>query len=95
MNMIKKSVKAKEADKPPLEITSEEALAFIRELQKKFRRAPRTKAEKARVQEYLAKFTDRELRAVGSRVQSDLMLRPPETIPPKTVRKPTRRKRRD
>jgi hypothetical protein len=90
--MIKKSVKAKKADKLPLEITSEEALAFIRKMQKKFRRAPRTKTEKARLQKYLARFTDRQLRAVGSRVQSDLMLRPPQTIPPKKVRKPPRKR---
>jgi hypothetical protein len=46
------------------------------------------------VQAYLAGFTDRYLRAVGTRVQGDLMLRPPVTIAPKSVRKPTMTKRR-
>ena len=57
------------------EITSEAALAFIREMQKRFPKAPRTKAEKARLQEYLASFDDAYLKAVGSRVQGDLMFR--------------------
>jgi hypothetical protein len=85
---------AKKREQPPLHITSEEALTFIRKMQKAFPTAPRTRAEKERLQKYLAKFTDRELRAVGSRVQSDLMLRPPVTVPPKNVRKPTKRTRR-
>jgi hypothetical protein len=92
--MIKRSAKATKADTPPLEITSEQALAFIRKMQKAFPKAPRTKAEKERLQKYLAKFTDRELRAVGTRVQGDLMLRPPVTIAPKRVRKRTMTKRR-
>ena len=79
--MAKKSAKAEP------EITSEAALAFIREMQKRFPKAPRTKAEKERLQKYLASFSDRDLRAVGSRVQSDLMLRPPRTIHPENFKK--------
>jgi len=84
---------AKRAGKEPFEITSEEALAFIRRMQKRFRTAPRTKAGMARLQKYLAKFTDQQLRAVGRRVQGDLMLRPPKTIPAQNVRKRKQRKR--
>jgi hypothetical protein len=60
--------------------TSEEALDFVRRMQKAFPKTPRTKKELAALRKYLAKFTDAELRAVGSRVLSDLMLRPPRTI---------------
>lgn len=73
------------SDKAGPEITSEAALAFIREMQKRFPKAPRTKAEKARLQEYLASFGDAYLKAVGSRVQGDLMLRPPRTVHPEDV----------
>ena len=62
-------------------------------MQKAFPKAPRTKAGKARLQKYLAKFTDRQLRAVGRRVQGDLMLRAAKTIPPQNLRKRTKRKR--
>ncbi len=84
----KKAGKGKAAGKAALEIKSEAAFDFIRKMQKAFPRVPRTKAEKARLQKYLAKFTDAELKAVGSRVQSDLMLRPPRTILPKNFKKP-------
>jgi hypothetical protein len=70
---------AKKSDKAP-EVTSEEALAFIRKMQKAFPKTPRTKAEKARLQKYLAKFTDERLKAVGRRVQADVLLRPARTI---------------
>jgi hypothetical protein len=60
--------------------TSEEALDFVRKMQKAFPKTPRSKKELAALQKYLAKFTDAELRAVGSRVLSDLMQRPPRTI---------------
>jgi hypothetical protein len=70
------------------QITSEEALAFIRNMQERFHKTPRTKAQKAELQEYLAQFTDRQLKAVGRRVQSDLMLRPPQTIRRKDFKKP-------
>ena len=60
--------------------SSEDALAFIRKMQMAFRKTPRTRKEKERVQKYLAQFSDDELKAVGSRVLSDLMLRPPVTI---------------
>ena len=75
---------AKKPAKGELEITSEEALQFIWKMQKAFPKPPRTKKDRDRLQKYLAKFTDRELKAVGHRVQSDLMLRPPRTIPPKS-----------
>ena len=67
------------------QVTSEEALAFIRNMQKRFPKTPRTRTEKAALQEYLGQFTDTLLKAVGSRVQSDLMLRPPRTIEPEGV----------
>lgn len=60
--------------------TSEEALDFVRKMQKAFPKTPRSKKERAALQKYLATFTDAELRAVGSRVLSDLMQRPSRTI---------------
>jgi hypothetical protein len=60
--------------------TSEEALAFVRRLQKAFPKTPRTKKEQAALRKYLAQFSDAELRAIGRRVMSDLMQRPPRTI---------------
>jgi hypothetical protein len=60
--------------------TSEEALGFVRKMQKAFPKTPRTKRELAALRKYLAEFTDAELRAVGRRVLSDLMQRPPRTI---------------
>jgi hypothetical protein len=60
--------------------TSEEALDFVRRMQEAFPKTPRSKKELAALQKYLAQFTDAELRAVGSRVLSDLMQRPPRTI---------------
>ena len=73
--------------------TSEEALDFVRKMQKAFPKTPRTKEERAALQKYLAQFTDAELRAVGSRLLSDLMQRPPRTIkegdlPPAPVARP-------
>jgi len=77
--------------------TSEEALDFVRKMQKRFPKTPRTKKELAAVQKYLAKFTDAELKAVGRRVLSDLMQRPPRTIdpddyPPAPIKKETKPK---
>jgi hypothetical protein len=60
--------------------TSEEALEFVRKMQKAFPKTPRSKKDRAALQKYLAQFTDAELRAVGRRVLSDLMQRPPRTI---------------
>src|SRR5512145_446335 len=60
--------------------TSEEALDFVRKCQRAFPKAPRSKKELAALQKYLAEFTDAELRAVGSRILSDLMQRPSRTI---------------
>jgi hypothetical protein len=74
------SVRTTEGDTP--EMTSEEALQFIRDMQERFQKTPRTRREKAALQEYLAQFSDRVLKAVGTRVQKDLMLRPPRTIRP-------------
>lgn len=73
--------------------TSEEAFAFVRKLQKAFPKTPRTKKELAALRKYLAKFTDAELRAVGRRVVSDFMQRPPRTIqegdlPPSPIARP-------
>jgi hypothetical protein len=76
--------------------TSEEALAFVRKMQAAFPKTPRSKKELAALQRYLAQFTDAELRAVGRRVLSDLMQRPPRTIkagdlPPEPVVRPETR----
>ena len=77
---------------PPM--TSEDALGFIRKMQKAFPKTPRTKTEKERLQDYLAQFKEDLLKAVGQRVQGDLMLRPPETVRPKDFpkRRPSRGK---
>src|SRR5688500_6336910 len=69
-----------EATDPVSPRTSEEALEFVRNIQKAFPKTPRTKTELAALRKYLARFTDAELRAVGRRVLSDLMQRPPRTI---------------
>ena len=71
---------AKEVVDPVSPKTSEETLDFVRKMQKAFPKTPRTKEELAALRKYLAKFTDAELRAVGDRVLSDLMHRPPRTI---------------
>jgi len=70
------------------EVTSEEALHFIRRLQKAFPKAPRTKKDRERLRKYLAQFEDRLLKAVGRRVEADIMQRPPQTIRPKDFKKP-------
>jgi hypothetical protein len=70
----------REATDPVSPKTSEEALEFVRNMQKAFPKTPRTKKELAALRKYLAQFTDAELRAVGRRVLSDLMQRPPRTI---------------
>lgn len=84
----KKSGKRKAARRATQQVTSEAALKFIRRMQKKFRKTPRTREERAQLQKYLANFTDGLLKAVGRRVQSDLMLRPPQTIRQKDFKKP-------
>ena len=63
-------------------MTSEDALAFIRNMQKAFPKRPRTKADKERLRDYLAQFEEETLKAVGQRVQGDLMHRPSETVRP-------------
>jgi hypothetical protein len=60
--------------------TSEEALDFVRKMQKAFPKQPRTRKDEAALRKYLAQFTSAELRAVGRRLLSDLMQRPPRTI---------------
>ena len=69
------------------EVTSEEALQFIRRMQKAFPKTPRTRSERERLREYLAQFRDDLLKAVGSRVQSDIMLRRPQTVRRKDIPK--------
>ena len=63
-------------------MTSEDALAFIRNMQQAFPKRPRTKADKERLRAYLAQFEEETLKAVGQRVQGDLMHRPSETVRP-------------
>jgi len=62
--------------------SSEEALAFIRKMQQAFKKKPRTTQEKERLRTYLAKFSDAELKAVGARLQGDVLRRPPRTVKP-------------
>jgi hypothetical protein len=56
--------------------TSEEALDFVRKMQKAFPKTPRGRKDQAALRKYLAQFTDAELRAVGRRLLSDLMQGP-------------------
>jgi hypothetical protein len=75
--------------------TSDEALDFVRKMQKAFPKKPRAGKERAALRKFLAKFTDAERRAVGRRLLSDLMQRPPRTItegdyPPAPVAGPTK-----
>ncbi len=67
-------------DDPVSPKTSEEAFDFVRKMQKAFPKTPRSKRELAALQKYLAKFPAAELRALGSRLLSDLMQRPSRTI---------------
>jgi hypothetical protein len=84
----KKSRKTTSRRRAANQVTSEGALQFIRMMQKAFPKAPRTKKDKERLRKYLARFRDRTLKAVGRRVQADLMQRPPVTIRPKDFKKP-------
>ena len=84
---------AKQVVDPVSSKTSEEALDFVRRMQKAFPKTPSTKAELAALRKYLARFTDAELRAVGHRVLSDLVQRPSRTIhegdlPPTSIAPP-------
>lgn len=78
--MIRKTRKV-----PVTTVSSEEALAFVRDLQKAFTKTPRSKAEQERLREYLAKFDAETLRSVGRRVLMDILKRPARTIPPDYV----------
>lgn len=91
----KSSTYRKRASFADEQVTSEEALQFIRDLQKQFQNKPlKTDEDKAKVQNYLAdNFTDKQLKAYGRRIQGDLMLRPPQTNPPPAFAK-TRRSRK-
>jgi hypothetical protein len=71
---------SKQPTDPVSSKTSEEAYDFVRKMQEVFPKTPRSKKELARLRKYLAKYKDAELRAVGRRVLSDLMQRPPRTI---------------
>ena len=75
------------------EVTSEDALRFIQRMQKAFPKAARTKRDRERLREYLAQFRDSVLKAVGRRVQADLMQRPPITVRPKDFERPRTSKR--
>src|SRR5262249_12329909 len=80
-------VPASSADSP---VTSEDALAFIRQLQQAFRRPPKTKEEMAELQKDLAQFTATQPTAVSSAAQGDPMCRPPRTIRPADYEKARR-----
>lgn len=68
-----------------MEVTSQEALKFIQEMQKRFPKPLVTDEDKKRLQEYLGGFDDDYIKAVGRRVQGDVMLRPPEHIQPENL----------
>jgi len=73
--------------------TSEEALEFVRRMQEAFPKTPSSAKELAALQQYLAQFTQAELRAIGRRILSDFMQRPPRTIkagdlPPEPAARP-------
>ena len=70
------------------EVTSEDALRFIQRMQKAFPKGARTKRDRERLREYLAQFRDSVLKAVGRRVQADLIQRPPITVRRKDFKKP-------
>jgi hypothetical protein len=74
-------------------MTSEDALAFIRRMQQAFPKRPKTKADKERLQDYLAQFEEETLKAVSQRVQGDLMHRPSETVRPEDFPKPPKPRR--
>src|SRR5687767_6806450 len=67
------------------EVTSEEALQFIRGMQKAFPETPESPDEMERLRQYLAPFRDELLKGVGRRVQADVMLRRPQTVPQEDI----------
>ena len=60
--------------------SSENALSFIQDLQKEFAGKRKSKAEKERLRQYLAKFEAEKLRSIARRVMIDLVSPPVQTI---------------
>jgi hypothetical protein len=61
---------------PPKPVSSEEALAFVRNLQERFLKPDRTPADDRRVHEYIKEFDPELLRSVAARVMIDVLKRP-------------------
>jgi len=68
---------AKRTGKSEIEVaTSEEALNFIQEMQKRFKKRPRSAQERQVFREYLGKFEKEKLRSVARRVMIDIVQGP-------------------
>jgi hypothetical protein len=84
--MAKKITKAEVAT-----ASSEEAIAFVTALQKKFQRRKRTPEERERLRKYLAEYSGDYLRSIARRVLIDIMKGPGQTPAYGAKSKPTRR----
>ena len=73
--------------------SSEEANAFVFELQEKFQRRKRTPEERERLREYFTGYLRDYLRSIARRVLIDIMKGPGQTPPYGAKSKPTRRPR--
>jgi hypothetical protein len=60
--------------------SSDEALSFIQALQREFAGKRKSKAERERLRQYLAKFEAEKLRSIARRVMIDLVKPPVRTI---------------
>jgi hypothetical protein len=68
---------AKRTDKSEIDVaTSEEALNFIQEMQKRFKKRPTSAQERQVLREYLGKFEKEKLRSVARRVMIDIVQGP-------------------
>lgn len=62
---------------PPKPASSEDALAFVRDLQEKFLKPNRSRADDRRLQTYLSQRDPETLRSIASRVMIDVLKCPP------------------
>jgi hypothetical protein len=62
------------------QVTSEDALKFIQDMQREVLKSSKPGVQNVRLQKYLAQFEDAQLKAIGRRVQSDLMFGRPRTV---------------
>jgi len=73
--------------------SSEEAIAFVTALQKKFQRRKRTPEEREYLRKYLAEYSGDYLRSIARRVLIDIVKGPGQTPAYGAKSKPTRRPR--